>query len=225
MRRWFTLSLLLIAATAAVSAGDLATFQNLGFSPDGRSFAFAQYGVQGEESSPFAEIYVVDVHANVFVANGRFELRSDAPLELGQDGRGALFALLADAQGTFDSRSIEHLRTGRPIFIQVDGEAAPEQLTFRDFTTQTRYEIGLTQESRPSGDDTEAAFSIQARVIRGDAVQTIEIGRPSLFREDVASYRITQILSGPGDSAIVIVVEKRSPDGSIRYMVETASVE
>ncbi len=225
MRRWFTLSLLLVMATAVVSAGDLATFQNLGFSADGRSFAFAQYGVAGEEATAFAEIYVVDVAGNVFVSNGTFDLESDIPLDLGQDGRGALYALLADAQATLGSRRIEHLRTGRPIYIQVDGEASSESLTFRDFSTQTRYEISLDQSSRVNGDRTQAAFSIEARLIRGDAVETLQIGRPSLFRDDVESYRITQILSAPGDNGIVIVVERRSPDGSIRYMVETASVD
>lgn len=223
MKRWFTLSALFLVASV-VTGGDLATFQNLGFSPSGDVFAFGQYGVTGESSSPFAEIYVVDVAGNRFLAGGTFELRSEAPLPLGQDGRGALFALLSEAHALISRERVDHLQTGRPIYILVDGETPPERLSFRDFVAGVRYDVRLEQRNRPAGDSVEAAFSIDLTLIREDATQTVTIGLPSFFRENVESYQITQIIAGPENGAVVFVVEMRSPDGSIRYMVETASV-
>ena len=223
MRRWFTLSALFFVASVAVG-GDLATFENLGFSPSGDVFVFGQYGVTGDQSAPFAEIYAVDVAGNRFLAGGTFSFSSDAPLSLGQDGRGALYALLGDARRTIERENVDHLQTGRPVYILVDGETPPERLSFRDFVAETRYDVRLTQQSRAAGESTEAAFSIDLTLTRGDAVQTLTIGRPGLFRDDVESYRITQIIAGPRNQSVVFVVEKRSADGSVRYMVETASI-
>ena len=225
MRRWFTLIALVTLVAGAASGGDIAMFENLGFSESGDVFVFGQYGVAGERSQPFAEIYAVDVAGNRFLSDGVFELRSDAPLSLGQDGRGALYRLLGRARSVLDRERVDHLTTGRPVYILVDGEEPRSRLTFRDFNDDTRYDVRLQQEARGSGEDVSAAFSIDVTITRADdSVRTMTIGRPSYYRDGVASYRITQILVGPDEDSLVIVVEKRSPDGTIRYMVETAAL-
>jgi len=224
MRRWFTLIALIGLVTATVAGGDIATFENLGFSENSSVFVFGQYGVTGEASQPFAEIYVVDVADNRFVSNGVFELESDQPLSLGQDGRGALFTLLASARPALETQRIDHLSTGRPIYILVDGEQPRDRLSFRDFNSDIRYDVRLDQETRGEDDDASAAFSIDVALTYEDGrVRSLTIGRREYFREGVDRYRITQMLVGPDEASLVVVVEKRSPDGSIRYMVETAS--
>ncbi|MFW5689187.1 MAG: DUF2259 domain-containing protein [Spirochaetota bacterium] len=225
MRRWFTLIALLTLIAGVAAAGDIATFENLGFSESGDVFVFGQYGVTGDQAGPFAEIYFVDVAGNRFLPNGTFDRASTAPLSLGQDGRGALYGLMREADALFESREVDHLATGRPVYILVDGDEPRERLTFRDFNAQNRYDVRLIQETRGSGDDVSAAFRIELTLTRADdRVQSITIGRPSLYRDGVASYRISQILVGPDDAAVVFVVEKRSPDGTVRYMVETAAL-
>lgn len=224
MRRWFTL-IALVTVAGAATGGDLATFENLGFSASADVFVFGQYGVSGELSQPFAEIYAVDVAGNRFLSGGVFEYESDAPLALGQDGRGAFYRLLGDARPLLERQEIDHLDTGRPIYILVDGEEPRERLTFRDFNSSRRYDVRLTQSSRGSGEDISAAFGIDLTITRSDdSVRTFSIGRPSYYRDGVASYRVTQILVAPDEDSIVIVVEKRHADGSIRFMVETAAL-
>ncbi|MFW5744458.1 MAG: DUF2259 domain-containing protein [Spirochaetota bacterium] len=225
MRRWFTLIALVTLVAGAASGGDIAVFENLGFSESGDVFVFGQYGVAGDRSQPFAEIYAVDVAGNRFLSDGVFELRSDAPLALGQDGRGALYRLLGRAQPVLDRERVDHLATGRPVYILVDGEEPRSRLTFRDFDADVRYDLRLEQETRGSGESVSAAFGVSVTITRADdSVRTMSIGRPSHYRDGVASYRITQVLVGPDEESIVIVVEKRAPDGSIRYMVETAAL-
>ena len=225
MRRWFTLIALVGLVTGTAVGGDIATFENLGFSEGHGVLVFGQYGVGGDESRPFAEIYVVDVAGNRFVSGGVFSFTSSEPIALGQDGRGALYTLLAQARAVLTERRVDHLSTGRPVYVLVDGDEPRDRLTFRDFNTGRRYDVRLVQERRGEGDETSAAFHVRLAITGADdAVQTLTIGRPAYFRSGVASYRITQILSGPDERSVVIVVEMRTPDGSIRYMVETAAL-
>jgi predicted secreted protein len=200
-------------------------FENLGFNDSADVFVFGQYGVKGDQAQPYAEIYAVDVAGNRFLSGGTFSLSSDEPLTLGQDGRGALYTLLADARPLLEREEVDHLATGRPIYILVDGEEPRSRLTFRDFQADRRYDVRLMQEARGSDDDVSAAFHIEVSItLPDDSVRTLTVGRPSYFRDGVASYRITQILTGPDETSLVFVVERRSPDGSIRYMVETTAL-
>lgn len=65
------LGLFIVAATAA-TAGDNAERAIIGFSPDGRYFAFEQYGVQDGSGFPYSEIFVVDLDANQWVKGSPF---------------------------------------------------------------------------------------------------------------------------------------------------------
>ena len=213
--------LLLLLVVGLGFAGDVATFENLGFNDGGRVFVFGQYGLRAEAAAPYAEIFAVDVPGNRFLANGVFTITSEAPLSLGQDGRGAFYAALIRAQPLLSREGVDHLQTGRPIYFLADRNASPERLGFRDFNTQSRYDIVLRQSNRGSGDTVSAEFHIEMTRTVNSATRTYTIGRPGFFRDGVESYRITQVIVGPDEASIVIVVERRSPDGSIRYMVET----
>lgn len=74
MRLATALSFLAITATAA-SAADNAERAAIGFSPDGRYFAFEQYGVQDGSGFPYSEIFVVDLDANQWVKGSPFRER------------------------------------------------------------------------------------------------------------------------------------------------------
>lgn len=222
MARRLTLMLILLTVAGFLSAGDIATFENLGFSSDSGTFIFGQYGLSEDQAEPFAEIYAVDVAGNRFLRDGVFSVSSNEPLNLGQTGRGAFFTLLGEAQPVIERESVNHLETGRPIYIRVSNGTIQDRVTFRDFNSDRRYDVRLIQEQRGSGDTVSAAFYLDLAITEADgATRTMEIGRPGFFRDGVASYQITQMLVGPDEASLVIVVERRSPDGSIRYMVET----
>ncbi len=225
MRRWLTLAAQLLFVAGATLGGDVAVFENLGFSRSGGVFVFGQYGVSGETGRPFAEMYIVDVEANHFVADGVFRHASEALASLGQDGRGALHTVLGRARPQLDRHRIDHLATGRPIYVLVDGSETHSRLSFRDFHANSHYDVRLTQQRRDRNGAVSAAFHLDITISRpGETARTMRVGRPSFYREGVMGYRITQILVGPDERSIVLVVERRSPDGTIRYMVETARI-
>ena len=59
-------SLLLLSAAPAL-AGDAANFDPIGFSEDGRYFAYEEYGIQDGSGFPYDTIYVVDLIADKWV--------------------------------------------------------------------------------------------------------------------------------------------------------------
>lgn len=77
MRLFLGLLVLLIAATTSARAGDNAERAVIGFSPDGRYFAFEQYGVQDGSGFPFSEIFVVDLDANQWVKGSPFREKAE----------------------------------------------------------------------------------------------------------------------------------------------------
>ncbi|MFZ5676075.1 MAG: DUF2259 domain-containing protein [Pseudomonadota bacterium] len=69
-------ALLFLMLTATVSqAADNAERAAIGFSPDGRYFAFEQYGVQDGSGFSYSEIFVIDLEANQWVKGSPFRER------------------------------------------------------------------------------------------------------------------------------------------------------
>lgn len=217
----------LILCSASLFAGDVATFVNLGFSEDSRTFMFAQYGIEDETTVPYAELYVVDVPENRFVPNGTLSASYDVPLSPGQDGSGALYNLLPTAGSLIERYDLNHLRQGRLVYLLVNGQEPKSEISFRDFRSGNRYEVQLVQEERGEGETVRAAFHILLTVIResGDR-QEYTVGLPDYFRDGVNRYQIRQILHAPNERGIVFVVEKITDTDSgreVRFMVETVS--
>ncbi|MCB1487241.1 MAG: DUF2259 domain-containing protein, partial [Bauldia sp.] len=66
-------AILIFLAVFAMSAGPVAAADNasslvLGFSPDGRYFAFEEYGVQDGSGFPYSTIYVIDTASDQWVS-------------------------------------------------------------------------------------------------------------------------------------------------------------
>lgn len=55
-------------ACAQAAAGDYANLEILGFSPEGRTFAFEEYGVQDGSGFPYSNIYVIDTATDGWVS-------------------------------------------------------------------------------------------------------------------------------------------------------------
>nr|WP_298100372.1 DUF2259 domain-containing protein [uncultured Shinella sp.] len=66
---------LLTAATA--SAGDFASFQPLGFSPDGKVFAFEEFGVQDGSGFPYSTVYFIDTEKDAYLKGTPVRVRID----------------------------------------------------------------------------------------------------------------------------------------------------
>ncbi|MGE0008182.1 MAG: DUF2259 domain-containing protein [Parvibaculaceae bacterium] len=72
MQRLPALLAFLIVATTSAGAADNAERAVVGFSPDGRYFAFEQYGVRDGSGFPFSEIFIVDLDVNRWVKGSPF---------------------------------------------------------------------------------------------------------------------------------------------------------
>lgn len=61
----------LISLTGYINAlaGDAALSRIIGFSPDGKYFAFEQYGIEDGSGFPYSEIFFIDTQANSWVEN------------------------------------------------------------------------------------------------------------------------------------------------------------
>lgn len=71
----FSLILALLYALARpAQAGDSAERHIFGFSPDGRTFAFEQFGVQDGSGFPYADIFVIDTASDTWVKGSPFRV-------------------------------------------------------------------------------------------------------------------------------------------------------
>ena len=209
----------------ALFAGDIAVFQNLGFSPDAGTFMFAQHGVSQKSSLPYAELYVVEVASNRFVSGGVRTASYKNPVEPGQNGLGALFALLGESGELVRRHRIDHTLTGRLVYILLNGAEPKHELEFRDFQTGLRYRITLIQQSRGSGAEVESSFHLRVSIEKaGGHTSTHTVGLPDFWRKGVKRYRIKQVTLAPDNRSLVFVIEREELDSggdNIRYMVET----
>jgi predicted secreted protein len=219
-------SIILLTCVSALWAGDSAVFVDLGFSPDGRTYMFGQYGVLSPSLCPWAELYVVDVSRNNFVQNGRAVYRQDTPIRAGQDGSGVFYRLLANNSSLTTRYHINNQNQGLPLYISRD-ENPPvrgERIDFRDFISGKAYRAELIPTINGSGMNTRSSFyiNLEVRSQNGQA-RTYTVGTPSVVRQRIASYNIKRVFIDANGGSVIFVIEmKRVAENGydIRYMVE-----
>jgi predicted secreted protein len=206
-------------------AGDTASFVDLGFSPDGRIYVFAQYGVESSTLRPWADMFVVDVPRNNFVSGGKISYAHDSPVTAGQDGSGALYRIIARNAALAERYGVSFLLQGQPLYIAMENAAAAgETIEFRDFEQGASYRAVLVSYVEGSGTGLKSSFYINLeRTARDGSKKTYTVGAPQIKRPLIASYRIGKVVIAPGDGSLIFVIETRKPSGGdfeIRYMVE-----
>ncbi|CCE95907.1 hypothetical protein SFHH103_01409 [Sinorhizobium fredii HH103] len=71
MRTRAAIATAVLIATASAApptvAGDYASFQPIGFSSDGKVFAFEEYGIQDGSGFPYSAIYILDTQTDAFL--------------------------------------------------------------------------------------------------------------------------------------------------------------
>ncbi len=223
-RRLALIGALILLAARAVPAGDVAQFVNLGFSGDGKYFMFGQFGVAETTSAAWADTFIVDVRANAFVSRGIQKFTGSQPVDPGSNGLGALLNALSAGYARTKQLRIDHLVSGRLLYVLLDGAQAPDTLEFRDFQSGRSYKVSLAQ--TPSADGGGASFGIAVTVTDKDGkARAFTAGDPSFTRPGVKAYHIKQIVLSPDGGSLVFVVQKEEKDtrgSNIRYMVETA---
>jgi len=222
----FVILIFLIMCVSALWAGDSAVFVDLGFSSDGRTYMFGQYGVLSPSLRPWAEIYVVDVAGNNFVQNGRASLTDSVPIRAGQDGSGTFHRLLSNNSNIVSRYGINFQNQGLPLYISRD-ENPPdrgEKRDFRDFIAGKAYIAELIPSISGSGNSTRSSFyiNLEVRSSSGQA-RNYTVGNPGIVRQKIASYNIKKVFIDANGGSVIFVIEmKRVAENGydIRYMIE-----
>ncbi|HTX73040.1 MAG TPA: DUF2259 domain-containing protein [Rectinemataceae bacterium] len=228
-KRCILAALALTAVLIPVYAGDVATFVNLGFSPDSSYFMFGQYGVDQATLAPYAETYLVDNKKNDFVSKGvARRVFPQARVLAGQDASGAFYALFSDETPLAKKYHIDFLQSGSLLYVLLDGQVPPASLNFRDFTSGANYEVALNQKAVESKNNVVSSFGLAITVTAKDGtVRRVTGGSPDIQRAGVKAYAIRRIIQAPDGKTLVFIIEKRlldKNDGGIRYMVETVKL-
>lgn len=225
MKRSLLVMIAALVLLIPAAAGDIATFVNLGFSPDSAYFLFGQYGVESDSGKPYAELNLVDTKKNDFVPKGSVRKVFDARLEPGQDCQGALFALYGDFYPTAKASKIDNLSPGRLLYVLLDGEEPPATLSFRDFKTDAVYEIGIQKKLSEGKTGITSSFDLALTFTAKDgSVKHASVGNANIKRADVKDYIVRRIIVAPDEKTLVFIIEKRMSvkgDQTVRYMVET----
>jgi predicted secreted protein len=220
--------ILLIFSSLRLWAGDNASFVDLGFSPDGTMYMFAQYGVESNTLRPWAELAVVDVPRNNFVAGGRVSYTHTSPVTNGQDGSGALYRLIAQNGALANRYGVNFLLQGYPLYLSLEtsGKAGDggEVIEFRDFQAGASYQATLIPTLEGNGGNLKSSFFINLeRTARDGSKRTYTVGTPTVKRPLVSSYRIRKVVIAPQDGSLIFVIEMKKPGSGgfdIRYMAE-----
>lgn len=110
--------LLGLAACGGAQAGDRAGIALLGFSEDGRYFAFEEFGVQDGSGFPYSSIQVIDLATDKWVPGAPFRARIDDETVALSEARGTAMAL---AKGPMDDAGI----SVPAEFIALNGDGEP----------------------------------------------------------------------------------------------------
>lgn len=213
---------LCLALGQAAYAGDVANFVSLGFSPDGKAFAFGQYGLLDGDFRPYADIWCVDVASNSFMKGGTFSATATVS---GKDAKSDFFALQETAAQFMKKSGFGSFSQGRPLYVLGEDGTPAETASFRDFETGNSYSVKLVPYVEGSGAKVASSFYILLEITSSDGTSVRKtVGNPGYKRSGVQGYLIRRIVADDSGKSIVFVVEKQLPAAkgvSSRYMVET----
>lgn len=224
MKKILILSLILAASGFSAFAGDVAVFDDIGFSADGKYYVFGQYGKTDKKFVPYSEIYTVDVAKNDFVPGKVYKLSAKSNKggkEIHQENTAKNYTAMkglgckpADAEN----------------ILYINDEISKDSgisITFKSFEESTEnkdwiYNVKVVPEY--SGNKSSFYIDVKIKDQDGNVIKSYKTGNPSIKRKNVTNYRIIRIFTDKSRKSVVFVVEKTIEDQagtSIRYMVET----
>lgn len=227
MKRFLT-TIGILAVAVSLFAGDAAAFVDLGFSADGKTYIFGQYGKTDKDFKGYAEIYTVDVKENDFVSNGVFKTTDNT----GKSGS-EVFSQLKDKQKSFLGKyKLSPVDADSILYVRDDfTKSGTSEIKFKDFESSTPTEdvyfsVKLVPMYEGKGAATRSSFYIvtEKKTSNGTLLSRFVAGNPEIKRKGVTGYAIDKIFTSPDGKGFVFVIEKTVEDStgvSIRYMVET----
>ncbi|WP_407397430.1 DUF2259 domain-containing protein [Treponema sp.] len=231
MKKIFTIAAAVILSAASAFAGDAASFVDIGFSEDGRTYIFGTYGKTDKNYEPWAEIYTVDVAANDFVKGEVFKSKK-GDVAQNASGKDAFDKLRSSTEWKLGKYNAKPATADTLLYIRdSESKSATDEIIFKDFENSSEdqsvfYSIRLVPTFEGSGKNVKSKFYIN--VVRkdenGEILSTVKVGTPDFKRKGISGYKIDKIFTDASGKSLVFIVQKKLEDNtgtSIRYMVET----
>lgn len=230
----FALLFVSLIATSLLSAGDVATFVEKGFSPDGKSYVFGQYGRTDNKFQGWAEIYHVDIASNDYVDGGVFKIN---PTAVTAEKKGNEVFESLEAKSFFYLKNINCQQPGPEEVLYICDDPKKkgnDEIVFKDFNgskidAPNTYHVQLYPTVIGSGKDVKSSFFILLEVEDADGKVLLrkKIGSPEIVRKGISGYKVERIVCDKSGKSMVFVIEKMMEDSngtSVRYMVEAVAL-
>ncbi|MCQ2577865.1 MAG: DUF2259 domain-containing protein [Treponema sp.] len=233
MKKLVTLALASLMAFS-VFAGDVATFVDGGFSADGKTYVFGQYGKTDKNFQGWAEIIEVDIAKNDYVDNGVFRIKPTA-VTAGKQGAEVYESLEAKSYYALKGLDLVKVNPEQLLYYCEAPEKTGEQeITFKDFKGSTienpcTYKVKVVPSVSGTGASAKSSFYIDLKKLdaNGNEILSKTVGSPSIKRTGVTGYKVEQIFTDKTGKKMIFVVEKTMHDATgvlIRYMVEAVEL-
>lgn len=235
MKRIVLAGLIFLCSVFMLSAGDVASFVDLGFSEDGKSYVFGQYGRTDKKFQGWAEIFQVDIAKNDYVDKGIFRIKPTA-VTAEKKGREVYESLEAKSYYYLKNLKCEKANPDHVLYICDDvNKKGTDKIVFKDFRSadiesQNSYSIQLVPTITGKGKNVKSSFYIMVDKLDsdGNVISSTKVGTPSIVRKGISNYKIERIMCDKSEKNFIFVVEKILEDDagiSIRYMVEAAEIK
>lgn len=215
-------------------AGDVATFVDEGFSQDGKTYVFSQYGSLDKVWQGFAEIYTVNIIQNDYIDEGCFKTPASSKTA-GKTGFSVYEDLFAEKLNYFNKLSLRPANLEQILYLKNDTKAPLDEIIFQDFEGSTEanpmtYHVTLVPwYSGKTASSTSSFFiAVEKRDKNGNLLEKQVAGNPDIKRTGVIGYSIEKIMRSPDGKNLIFVLEKTiatTSGTSIRYMVETLVIK
>lgn len=196
-------------------AGDLATVEVIGYSPDGFHFAFEQYGYQDGSGFPYCEIFFIDVDENSW---------AEKPVRVmvmeEQDIEGIRRQARTKAMPVLRKLGLDRAETGTVVFKVKEGdgyflEDRPKSANIK--LSGDTYELRVTETNLAATDDDifGPAQSLKLKLTFGSGGSVVlqdDNGSVPSSRGQARNYSIYRVLRNQAAESYVVILAYHLPD-------------
>lgn len=215
MRRLVLAIAAFFAVISAAAAGDYADREIIGFSADGRYFAFEEYGMQDGSGFPYSNIYLIDTTTDSWVSGTPVRVRLDNENATVEDARAQA---RAGASAALSSRGVDvpgRLLVSNPLTEIVPDPLVAEFQTFAysprvsetNLLTINEYPLYLKTCDFGLGDT--MGFELTLRTVTGEMRTLHHDDTIPASRACPIGYGISDVVAfdgGPNGDVVLIVI-------------------
>ena len=233
MAKRITITAMFLCFCILLAAGDAAAFVDLGFSKDGRTYMFAQYGSTDKTWRGFAEIYSVDIEKNDYTDGGCFKVTPSAKTE-GINGSVLYERLFEQNAAYIKTQDPVPADLAHTLYVKGKAKEPLEEIVFTDFEGSAKdnpvtFYIRLIPWFSGKTALSKSSFfiSVERKDKNGKTLSKQVAGTPDIKRTGVTDYTVEKIMRSNDGKNLIFVIEKRMTTEaglSVRYMVEALKI-